>query len=147
MGSGTCVQPASRASATNPRYQSTPAAHASCSRTIRPHLRAVWESLRFAASQRGNTIITSVMGYVPQRDDVVDDPKYLKPYLDQEPHILPAIRQLGNLEPWLSWPGSNAPQAVDVFMTASQNLLTNGQDAQSSMDAAAQRVDELLDAR
>jgi multiple sugar transport system substrate-binding protein len=107
---------------------------------------AAWEFLRFAASQRGNTIITSLMGYVPQRDDVVDDPNYLKPYLAQEPRMLPAIHQLGYLQPWLSWPGSNAPQALDVFMTASQNVIIDGQPAQPTMDAAARRVDDLLKA-
>jgi multiple sugar transport system substrate-binding protein len=30
---------------------------------------AAWQFLRFAASQRGFTIITSMIGYVPQRDD------------------------------------------------------------------------------
>lgn len=105
---------------------------------------AAWEFLRFAASQRGNTIITSVIGYVPQRDDVVDDPNYLKPFLDKDPRMLPTIKQLGNLQAWTSWPGTNAPQAVDVFMQALANVVYAGQDAQSTMDAAAQRVDQYL---
>jgi multiple sugar transport system substrate-binding protein len=105
---------------------------------------AAWEFLRFAASQRGNTIITSVIGYVPQRDDVVDDPNYLKPFLDNDPRMLPTIKQLGNLQAWTSWPGKNAPQAVDVFMQALANVVYGGQDSQSSMDAAAQRVDQYL---
>ncbi len=105
---------------------------------------AAWEFLRFAASQRGNTIITSVIGYVPQRDDVVDDPNYLKPFLDKDPRMLPTIKQLGNLQAWTSWPGKNAPQAVDVFMQALANVVYGGQDAQPTMDAAAQRVDQYL---
>jgi multiple sugar transport system substrate-binding protein len=105
---------------------------------------AAWEFLRFAASQRGNTIITSVIGYVPQRDDVVDDPNYLKPFLDRDPRMLPTIRQLGNLRAWTSWPGNNAPQAVDVFMQALANVVYGGQDAQSTMDTAAARVASLI---
>ena len=106
--------------------------------------RAAWEFLRFAASQRGNTIITSVIGYVPQRDDVVDDPNYLKPFLDKEPRMLPTIRQLANLEPWLSWPGKNASQAIDIYTQAIMNVIYQGQDAQHTMDDAASRVDDLL---
>ncbi|MBV8084689.1 MAG: extracellular solute-binding protein, partial [Chloroflexi bacterium] len=106
--------------------------------------RAAWEFLRFAASQRGNTIITSVIGYVPQRDDVVDDPNYLKPFLDKDPRMLPTIKQLASLQAWLSWPGKNAPQAVDVFMQALANAVYGGQDAQKTMDDAASRVNQLL---
>jgi multiple sugar transport system substrate-binding protein len=105
---------------------------------------AAWEFVRFAASQRGNTIITSVIGYVPQRDDVVDDPNYLKPFLDKDPRMLPTIKQLGSLQAWTSWPGKNAPQAVDVFMQALANVVYGGQDAQATMDEAAQRVNQFL---
>jgi multiple sugar transport system substrate-binding protein len=106
--------------------------------------RAAWEFLRFAASQRGNTIITSVIGYVPQRDDVVDNPQYLKPFLDKDPRMLPTIHQLANLQAWLSWPGTNATQALDVYTQAILNVTYQGQDAQQTLDAAAQRVDTLL---
>jgi multiple sugar transport system substrate-binding protein len=106
--------------------------------------RAAWEFLRFAASQRGNTIITSVIGYVPQRDDVVDDPNYLKPFLDKDPRMLPTIKQLGSLQAWTSWPGKNAPQAVDVFMQALANAVYGGQDVQQTLDDAANRVNQFL---
>jgi ABC-type glycerol-3-phosphate transport system substrate-binding protein len=105
---------------------------------------AAWEFLRFAASQRGNTIITSVIGYLPQRDDVVDDPSYLKPFLEKEPRMMPAIKQLSNLHATLSWPGKNASQALSVYLQAVQSVVYGGQDAQSTMDAAATRVDVLL---
>jgi multiple sugar transport system substrate-binding protein len=105
---------------------------------------AAWKFLQFAASQRGNTIITSVIGYVPQRDDVVDDPNYLKPFLDKDPRMLPTIKQLGNLQPWVSWPGKNAQQALDLFAQAILNVVYGGQDTQQTMDAAAARVDEFL---
>jgi multiple sugar transport system substrate-binding protein len=105
---------------------------------------AAWEFLRFVASQRGNTIIASVIGYVPQRDDVVDDPNYLKPFLDKDPRMLPTIKQLGNLQAWTSWPGKNAPQAVDVFMQGLANVVYGGKDAQTTMDEAAQRVNQFL---
>jgi multiple sugar transport system substrate-binding protein len=106
--------------------------------------RAAWEFLRFVASQRGNTIIASVIGYVPQRDDVVDDPQYLKPFLDKDPRMLPTIKQLGSLQAWTSWPGKNAPQAVDVFMQALANGVYGGQDADKTMTEAAGRVNEVI---
>src|SRR5262249_46361324 len=62
-------------------------------------LRASWEFLRFMASQRGFTIITSMIGYLPLRDDVVNDPNYLKPFIDKDPRITPTLKQLSDLTP------------------------------------------------
>jgi ABC-type glycerol-3-phosphate transport system substrate-binding protein len=45
---------------------------------------------------------------------------------------------------WTSWPGVNAPQAVDVFMQALANVVYGGQEAQQTMDAAAARVNQFL---
>jgi ABC-type glycerol-3-phosphate transport system substrate-binding protein len=39
-------------------------------------------------------------------------------------------------------PGTNAPQAVDVFMQALASVVYGGQDAQQTMDAAATRVNQ-----
>lgn len=106
--------------------------------------RAAWEFIKFAGSQRGNTIITSVMGYLPLRDDVVDDPNYLKPFFDKDPRLMPTLKQLSNLETWVSWPGANSTQALQIFTQAAQDVVYNGQDPQKTLDAAAQRVTQLL---
>lgn len=108
--------------------------------------KAAWEFMNFAASQRGFTIITSVIGYLPLRDDVLDDPKYLKPVMDKDGRMLPTIKQLSNLTPKQIWPGQNSVQAVQLYMQALENVVYGGQDAQKTMDAAASRVADLLKA-
>jgi hypothetical protein len=65
--------------------------------------RAAWDFMNFAASQRGFTIITSVIGYLPLRDDVLDDERYLKPFIDKDPRMLPTIKQLPTLTPKAIW--------------------------------------------
>jgi multiple sugar transport system substrate-binding protein len=107
--------------------------------------RAAWEFLNFAASQRGFTIITSMIGYVPQRDDVVDDPRYLKPFADKDPNLLTAYKQLPGLEPWINWSkAKQGVQAESLFIESLQNVVYGGQDAQSTMDSTANRVAALL---
>ncbi len=106
--------------------------------------RAVYEFMKFMSSQRGYTIITGLIGYLPLRDDVVDDPNYLKPFLDKDARLKPAIKQLANLETWVSWPGKDSVQAVKIFMQAVYDVVYDGQDAKKTLDAAAARVDELL---
>src|SRR5262249_22151061 len=95
-------------------------------------------------SQRGFTIITSMIGYVPQRDDVVNDPNYLKPFVDKDPNLLTPLKQLANLEPWLNWTGKNGVQAVKLYNDAVQSTVYGGADAQKTMDDAASRVNALL---
>jgi multiple sugar transport system substrate-binding protein len=106
--------------------------------------RASYEFMKFMSSQRGYTIITGSIGYLPLRDDVLDDPNYLKPILEKETRLQPAIKQLGNLETWVSWPGKDSVQAVKIFMQGVYDVVYDGQDAKKTMDAAAARVDELL---
>lgn len=106
--------------------------------------RAAWEFMKFVSSQRGFTIITSQIGYLPLRDDVLDDPNYLKPYIDNNPRILPPMKQLDTLEPGLNWPGKNAVQATQLFADAIGTVVYGGADPQRSMDATAARVAELL---
>lgn len=105
--------------------------------------RAAWEFLKFVSSQRGFTIITGVISYLPLRDDVVEDPNYLKPILDKDPRMLPTIKQLSSLETWVSWPGDSV-QAVKIFMQAVSDVVYDGQDAQKTLDAAAARVTNLI---
>jgi multiple sugar transport system substrate-binding protein len=89
---------------------------------------------------------TSMIGYVPQRDDVIDDPNYLKPVADKDPNILPPFKQVANLETALNWPGQNGVQAQLVYVNAIQNVIYDGQEPQQVMDAAAARVNDLLKA-
>jgi hypothetical protein len=69
---------------------------------------------------------TSMIGYVPQRDDVIDDPNYLKPVADKDPNILPPFKQVANLETALNWPGQNGVQAQLVYVNAIQNVIYDG---------------------
>jgi multiple sugar transport system substrate-binding protein len=105
---------------------------------------AAWEFLRFAASQRGYTIITTTLGYLPLRDDVIDDPDYLQPYFAKNTLLLPALRQLNSMQPRVSWPGNNSTQAVTLYINALFKVVYDGEDAQQTLDAAAARVNSLL---
>jgi multiple sugar transport system substrate-binding protein len=107
---------------------------------------AAWEFLRFAASQSGNTIITSGLGYLPLRDDVVANPHYLQPYFGKNTLLLPALDQLSSLQPRVSWPGNNSTQAVTLYINAIFAVVYEGKNAQQTLDAAATRVDSLLQA-
>lgn len=106
---------------------------------------AAWEFIRFLTSERGFTVITSTIGYLPLRPDIVDDPEYLGDYIAQNPYILPALEQLEDLEPYADMPGPNGTRAREILQDeAVQPIMLDGADPAATLQSAAQRVNELL---
>jgi multiple sugar transport system substrate-binding protein len=109
--------------------------------------RAAWELAKFLTSERGYTIITSRIGYLPLRPGIVDDPQYLKPWVEQNPLILPNLKQLDDLEPWAAFPGPNYQQMRDIMMKAVESVVYGGADPQRTMAEAQSRAAELMPKR
>jgi len=106
--------------------------------------RAAWELAKFLTSERGYTIITSQIGYLPLRPSIVSDPNHLKPWADSHPLIQSNLKQLDDLEPWVSFPGPNYVQMRDIMMKAVENAVYNGADPQKTMTEAQSRATELM---
>jgi multiple sugar transport system substrate-binding protein len=73
--------------------------------------RASYELMKFLTSKYGYTIITSKIGYLPLRLDIVDDPEFLGPWTQSHPLIRPNLEQLSRLTPNVAFPGPNYRQA------------------------------------
>ncbi|QAY67227.1 ABC transporter substrate-binding protein [Paenibacillus protaetiae] len=105
---------------------------------------AAWEFLKFATSERGYTIITSEIGYLPLRPAIVDDPQYLKDWVTANPLVKPNLEQLDSLKPWVSYPGSNWKQIETILNDAvSKAIMSNG-DVTSIMQDAQKRAQSLM---
>jgi multiple sugar transport system substrate-binding protein len=101
--------------------------------------KAAWEFLKFVTSERGYSIITSEIGYLPLRTSILDDPKYLKDWAAEHPLIQPNIRQLERLTPAVAFPGSNFSQIATILMNAVQtSVLTDSDVAKTMQDAQAE---------
>lgn len=85
--------------------------------------RAAWELVKFMTSKRAFTVITSKIGYVPLRLDIVDDPQYLGEWTKQNPLIRPNLEQLGRLNQWVAYPGSNYRQISRILVTATNDAV------------------------
>jgi multiple sugar transport system substrate-binding protein len=109
--------------------------------------RAAWELAKFLTSERGYTIITSQIGYLPLRPAIVNDPNYLKSWADTHPLIQSNLKQLDDLEPWVSFPGPNYVQMRDIMMKAVENVVYNGADPQKTMTEARTRAADLMPKR
>jgi multiple sugar transport system substrate-binding protein len=80
--------------------------------------RASFELLKFLTSKHGYTIITSKIGYLPLRLDIVDDPQYLGEWTKTHPMIRPNLEQLSRLTPNVAFPGPNYRQVENTMKDA-----------------------------
>lgn len=105
---------------------------------------AAWEFLKFVTSERGYTIITSEMGYLPLRPSIIDDPQYLKDWVEANPLIKPNLEQLEYLQPWVSYPGSNWKQIETILNDAVSKAIVSDGDIATIMQDAQKRAQALI---
>ncbi|MBO9605967.1 MAG: ABC transporter substrate-binding protein [Paenibacillaceae bacterium] len=106
--------------------------------------KAAWEFLKFVTSEQGYTIITSKMGYLPLRPAIVDDPKYLKDWVAQNPLVKPNLEQLTRLTPWVSYPGSKWNQVETTLLDAVQKSIQSTGDIAPILQDAQKRAQTLI---
>ncbi|MDR2080038.1 MAG: ABC transporter substrate-binding protein [Treponema sp.] len=76
---------------------------------------AIWEFVKYVSGPRGYTIITSEIGYLPLRMDAVEDPRYLKGFVDGNPIIRTNLNQLERIHPVTIWPAARAQELSALF--------------------------------
>ena len=106
--------------------------------------RAAWELMKFLTSEHGYTVIQSKIGYLPLRPGIVDDPRYLKDWVAQNPLVLPNLKQLDELEPWVGFPGPNAATIRTTMMKAVETVVMGGADAASTLQDAQARASQMM---
>ena len=106
--------------------------------------RAAWELMKFLTSKHGYTIITSEIGYLPLRTDIVDDPQYLGDWVKRHPLVQPNLEQLAVLEPWDPMPGPNYRQIVKTMMDAVEMSVFGGADVAATMADAQANAQALM---
>lgn len=106
--------------------------------------RAAWELMKFMTSRRGYTVITSKIGYLPLRLDIVDDPNFLGPWTQANPLIRPNLAQLERLEQWQSFPGPNYRQIQRIQMTAVNEAVYGDGDVGAVLREAQERAQGLM---
>ena len=106
--------------------------------------RASWEFIKFMTSDHAYTEISSKIGYLPLRPSLTEDPASLKEWADNNPLLAPNLGQLDRLEAWESYPGNSYVQADDILGQAVEDAVYYGKDPAATMQAAQQRVQELI---
>ncbi|HWU18325.1 MAG TPA: ABC transporter substrate-binding protein [Devosia sp.] len=106
--------------------------------------RASYELMKFLTSKHGYTIITSKIGYLPLRLDIVDDPEFLGPWTEAHPLIRPNLEQLDRLTPNVAFPGPNYRQAESMMKDAVSEAVFGDGDVTQVLTAAQQTAQTLM---
>lgn len=106
--------------------------------------RAAWELMKFMTSRRGYTVITSKIGYLPLRLDIVDDPAYLGEWTKANPLVRPNLAQLERLNQWVAYPGANYKQISRILVSAANEAVFGEGDVAKVMREAQERAQALM---
>lgn len=105
---------------------------------------AAWKFLQFATSDRGYTIITSQMGYLPLRPAIIEDPNYLKEWVAANPLVQPNLEQLESLRPWVAYPGPQYYQIETTLLEGVQKSIQSTGDVGQIMRDAQKRAQSMM---
>lgn len=106
--------------------------------------RAAWELMKFMTSPEAYTVITSQIGYVPLRTDIVTDPAYLAGWVEEHPLVQPNLDQLERLEPWVAYPGPNYRQINSIMMDAMEMAVFGGAEVAATLANAQANAQALM---
>ncbi|MBH0774865.1 ABC transporter substrate-binding protein [Nocardia bovistercoris] len=108
--------------------------------------RASWELIKYLTSEEAYMKISQGIGYLPLRTGLLSDPSGLQDWAKKNPLFEPNVAQLGNMEPWISMPGTNYLQIRDGMMDAVEAVVFQGKDPKSTLTAAQDQGRKLLPA-
>lgn len=106
--------------------------------------KAAWEFIKYLESPEALTIWTQNTGYLPPRQGVTTDPRYLKPFMDQNPLMKPAVDQLPDMVAWPSFPGSNSLQIEQLRIDATNAILGGRQSPEEALPGTVAKINNLL---
>jgi multiple sugar transport system substrate-binding protein len=106
--------------------------------------RASYELLKYLTSKEAYTIITSKIGYLPLRLDIVDDPAYLGGWVKDNPMFRSNLEQLDRLTANIAFPGPNYRQVEKMMMDSVREAIFGSGDPVATLKAAQEQGQELM---
>ena len=106
--------------------------------------RASYELLKYLTSPDAYTIITSKIGYLPLRLDIVDDPNQLGPWAKENPMFRSNLEQLNRLTPNMAFPGPNYRQVEKMMMDSVREAVFGNGDPIATLETAQEQAQDLM---
>jgi multiple sugar transport system substrate-binding protein len=105
---------------------------------------AAWEFMKFITGPVGATIMVKGTGYAPPNSTPADDPALLKPFYDEHPNHLTALRQAPYMTPWYAFTGANNLKIIDVIKDHLQSVANRSVAPADGLQAMAEEVKGLM---
>jgi multiple sugar transport system substrate-binding protein len=105
---------------------------------------AAIELARFMSTPESFTTFVKETALLPGRNDLFDDPQYLKAFREEDPAMRVSAQQFQYAAPFASWPGEDGLEALKVLRDARSRFLSGEQDVEEAMVEAAERIDGLI---
>lgn len=109
-----------------------------------PQQAAAWEYVKHLLSPEAITTWDKGSGYLPPREGVADDPRYLGSFYQENPAARAGLEQLPDAVPWVSFPGDRGLEALQVLVDACDKIFVGEQDVAATLEAAAERVNRMI---
>lgn len=106
--------------------------------------RAAWELMKFLTSDEAYTTITSKIGYLPLRLGTLEDPRYLKDWIADNPKYRANLEQLDRLTPNVAFGGPNYRQVENMMKDAATEAVFGTGDPYEILRAAQERAQPLM---
>lgn len=106
---------------------------------------ASWKFMKYLYKVENVAKWTKGTGYVPPRNDVVDNPKGLKAYVEENKMMRPAINQMSDVVPWAAFPGNSGLEAEQQLIEMRDKILGEDADVKETMEATQNRINQELD--
>lgn len=106
--------------------------------------KAAWRFVKFLESPEALAAWTKGTGYLPPRKGVVEDPKGLKAFAEQNKNMQVAMSQMPEVVKWASFPGVNGLQAEQTLIDVRDIILSGQQTPAEALKQAAAKVNSLL---
>lgn len=103
---------------------------------------AAWEFIKFIMQPKYLAQWTINTGYLPPRQDVVEDPA-IKEAIKKTPALKVAFDELPTLSPWVSFPGDVGVKAEKMFADVRDKILS-GEDPAATLKKAQDDLNALL---
>ena len=106
--------------------------------------KAAWEYIKFATGPVGATAMVKGTGYFPANTIPANDPQMLKPFYEQNPNHMTAIKQLPVLTGWYAFPGENGLKITDVIKDQLQSVIAKDSQPDAALAEMTKAVQALL---
>ena len=106
--------------------------------------RAAWELMKFLTSDEAYTVITTKIGYLPLRLGTLEDPRYLKGWIEANPKYRANLEQLERLTPNVAFGGPNYRQVENMMKDAMTEAVFGKGDPDEVLRAAQERAQPLM---